>query len=415
MFLGMAATAQPTRTRPGPSGERLWRDSGDAALARRSSPQARIAFFFNAQAHQVLHGATIAEELARGWPVTVDILASSQVNLDIARRAILPDSEHLLGFELVGSALARRIAARHGVVVPPKLLTLLATRRLLNGYDAIALPERTSILLRKLGVRRPRFIHIDHGAGDRAAGFDKRIAQFDFALMAGEKQRRRMIAEQLIAEESSAIVGYPKFEAADRLRDHGWSPFADQKPIVLYNPHFSAELGSWTTDGHDIARNIVESGRYNLIIAPHIRMCDRRRGRAAAEAIFGLFRIYPNVHLDFGSQRSIDMTYTSLADIYLGDVSSQVYEFLRRPRPCLFVNSHGRAWRDDPNYAHWAFGDVVGNAAAVLSALDEAAGRHGEYLDAQLSAFGDTFDLSGPQSSSVRAAAAIADFMMIPA
>lgn len=29
------------------------------------------------------------------------------------------------------------------------------------------------------------------------------------------------------------------------------------------------------------------------------------------------------------------MTYTPAADIYLGDVSSQSYEFLLDPRPCL--------------------------------------------------------------------------------
>ena len=32
------------------------------------------------------------------------------------------------------------------------------------------------------------------------------------------------------------------------------------------------------------------------------------------------------------------MTYTKQADIYLGDVSSQVYEFMLKPRPCIFFN-----------------------------------------------------------------------------
>ncbi len=47
------------------------------------------------------------------------------------------------------------------------------------------------------------------------------------------------------------------------------------------------------------------------------------------------------------------MSYTTAADIYLGDVSSQVYEFLYEPRPCLFLNSHEFAWKSDPNFAHW--------------------------------------------------------------
>ena len=54
-----------------------------------------------------------------------------------------------------------------------------------------------------------------------------------------------------------------------------------------------------------------------------------------------------------GSVRSIDMTYTDQASVYIGDVSSQVYEFLRRPRPCIFLNFDRTAWQGDENFAHW--------------------------------------------------------------
>ena len=378
------------------------------------SPRPRIAFFFNAQAHQLLHGITTAEALATGWNVRVDILSSTQINLDLARQVVLPENRQLLHFELIGSPLARWIATRQKSVVPPKLLTLWAVRKRLNLYDAIALPERTSILLRWFGVKQPKFIHIDHGAGDRAAGFDKRIALFDFALMAGEKHRRRLLDEGLVRGDNSAMVGYPKFEAADRLRDPDWSPFADRKPVILYNPHFSRELGSWATHGGDVVQRIVDSGRYNLIVAPHVRLCDSPAGRAAAEAIFGPFRSVPGVYLDMGSQRSIDMTYTSMADIYLGDVSSQVYEFLRIPRPCVFINNDGRAWRDDPNYAHWRFGPVIDDSKEIVAALDDAVSGHGAYVVIQAEGFADTFGTT-KASSSHRAAAAIAGFMgMVP-
>lgn len=370
-----------------------------------------IAFFFNAQPHQLLHGITTAEELALGWRVEVDILSSTQVNLDLASAAVLPDSRQWLRFERVGSPLARGLSARLGMIVPPKLLTLLAIRRRMNGYDAIALPERTSIMLRSLGVNRPRFIHIDHGAGDRAAGFDPRIARFDFALMAGEKQRRRMLAEGLVREDSSAVVGYPKFDAADRLRDPNWTPFAVERPIILYNPHFSPTLGSWRDHGFELVRRIVETERYNLIVAPHIRLCDTRGGRAAAEAAFGPFATLPHVHVDYGSKRSIDMTYTSMADIYIGDVSSQVYEFLRRPRPCLFVNGNGRKWEGDPNHDHWRFGPVIDGAAQVVPAIERAVATHRDFAAVQAAAFRDTFDLHDGERHSRRAAQAIAHFL----
>ena len=40
------------------------------------------------------------------------------------------------------------------------------------------------------------------------------------------------------------------------------------------------------------------------------------------------------------------MSYLS-ADVYLGDVSSQVYEFIYKPRPCLFLNSNEIEWTND--------------------------------------------------------------------
>jgi hypothetical protein len=53
------------------------------------------------------------------------------------------------------------------------------------------------------------------------------------------------------------------------------------------------------------------------------------------------------------------MTYTRAADIYLGDVSSQVYEFLRTPKPCLFLNSSDAAWCGDESFHHWLYGPVL--------------------------------------------------------
>ncbi len=382
----------------------------DRARLGRSADVAlpRVAFLFNAQAHQILHGITTAEALALDWQVEVDILSASATHLDLARALTCGDSHRLLRFDRIGSRLLHRMADLMHSAVPPKLLTLAAVRRRLNRYDAIALPERTSTIMRRFGVVRPRLIHVDHGAGDRAAGFDRRIARFDFALIAGEKQRRRMLAEGLIRPDAHAVVGYPKFEAIDRLRDPHWTPFADDRPIVLYNPHFSMKLGSWPRHGVEIVDRIVRDGRFNLIVAPHIRLCDSRRSRAAVAAALAPYAGCLGVHVDLGSHRSIDMSYTTLADIYVGDVSSQVYEFLRTPRPALFVNSNGHGWQDDPDYAHWHFGPVIDGPEMLIAGLDQAIARHGDYAAEQRRAFADTFDLRDGESHSRRAAAAIA-------
>jgi hypothetical protein len=385
------------------------RASGSVSGRRnRQARRARVAFLFNAQLHQVLHGATIADELAKRGDVDVDVLSPSWDHLACVADIVGPAS--YVRLQQIGGPLGAVLAWATGSVIPPKLFTLLHAARTLNRYDAIVLPERTSTILRWLGVGRPKLIHIDHGAGDREAGFDRRIAKFDFALVAGQKQRRRMLAEGLIRPDAHAAVGYPKFDAADRLRDRTWCPFAEARPIILYNPHFSRSLGSWETHGRALVAQLAASGLFNLIVAPHIRMCDSRRRRASMEAALAPFADLPNVHVDLGSRRSIDMTYTSMADAYIGDVSSQVYEFLRRPRPCLFLNAGKHAWEGDPNFRHWEYGPVCGGSDNWTAEVHAAIQSHEAYRSAQELGFAETFE-SIPKAASVLAADAIAAYL----
>ena len=104
------------------------------------------------------------------------------------------------------------------------------------------------------------------------------------------------------------------------------------------------------------------------------------------------------------------MTYTLAADIYLGDVSSQVYEFLIAPRPCIFLDAQNRHWEHDPDFAFWKFGPVVRNITELDSALHTAQLEHAALRPVQDAAFKRTFDLQAV-SSATRAAAAIASFL----
>jgi hypothetical protein len=86
------------------------------------------------------------------------------------------------------------------------------------------------------------------------------------------------------------------------------------------------------------------------------------------------------------------MTYTGQGDIYLGDVSSQVYEFIARPRPCVFLNAHGVAWGDDPNYLFWRMGEVIDRIDDLLPALARAPVRfEAEYRAVQVAMAERTF------------------------
>lgn len=98
----------------------------------------------------------------------------------------------------------------------------------------------------------------------------------------------------------------------------------------------------------------------------------------------------------------VDGSYTGVADVYLGDTSSQVIEFLMRPRPCVFLNAGGVAWRSDPNYAMWVCGEVVDDVADVIAALDRAALTHAEYAAVQAEFAGQS--LGAVEGGAVRAA-----------
>jgi hypothetical protein len=369
----------------------------------------RICFLFVAQLHQMLHGLTIAAELARSADIDVHVMSSSEANLAYARRLIAALGDPPVTFALAGPSVLRRLSDWAGAATPPKLLALAAAVPTLRGFDAIALPERTSLILRHMGVRRPSFIHLDHGAGDRAISADPRIAAFDFALVSGEKQRDRFERAGLIRPGAYAVTGYAKFEAADAARDPTWRPFANGRPIVLYNPHF-CDLGSWQRFGIDLVAKFAANDRYNLIVAPHVRLCASPGRRRAVAAALRHVADCPHILIDLGSDRSVDMTYTNLADIYIGDVSSQIYEFIRTPRPALFLDAHGVDWASSEDYAHWRMGPVLRDVRGIVGAVDAARRDFDRYEPVQRARFAATFDLAG--SPSGRAAAAIRHHLM---
>jgi CDP-glycerol glycerophosphotransferase (TagB/SpsB family) len=105
-----------------------------------------------------------------------------------------------------------------------------------------------------------------------------------------------------------------------------------------------------------------------------------------------------------------DMTYTMGADLYLGDVSSQVAEFLTRPRPCLFLNAHHAEWNGNPDYRFWQLGPVVEDIRDLGPALDQAFATHEQYRQRQVDYVEETFGTLG-QPTSAKAADAIVAYL----
>lgn len=383
----------------------------------------RIGFLFNHDhVHQVAHSAPVAFELSLqqpDWAITlIACSAAEQDELEhIARRypghrctQVTLDTPGVLGW--LGARL-------DGLAPLRKLLLLKANLAFFRAFDALVVPEKTTLLLRtRFGLKHLKLIHTRHGAGDRAVGFDAHSGQFDLVLLAGEKIRRRLADAGQLRDGGYAMVGYPKFDAVGAFAQPEKRLFDNDRPTVLYNPHCSPHLSSWYAMGLDVLDYFYRSSRYNLIFAPHV-MLYRRRLQISIDRfsidwvrrIPERYRRCPHLHIDTGSSACTDMSYTLAADLYLGDVSSQVCEFLIRPRPCLFANAHRVAWRNDPCYSAWTLGPVFEQVSQLDQHLAEAFATHADYLPLQQAYLRETFDLSTTPSAQ-RAATAITEFLL---
>lgn len=385
----------------------------------------RIGFLFNHdQIHQVAHSLPIAIAMADGDSTLDLVIATTNPLLRAEVERILSLHPGMRRPRLVQLEPKRRITraavkALNRLIPAAKLAVYRDHLDFFRSLDALVVAEKTSAILKtRYGLQGLKLIHTRHGAGDRAVGFDKASASFDFVLVSGPKIRDRLITEAGVPEHRLAIVGYPKFD----LPRSGAVPAKFQgntAPIILYNPHVSPHLSSWYRHGRAVLDFFLSHPQYNLIFAPHIMLFERRVAISINKmrldfpgAIEARYRDAPNIHVDLGSADSTNMTYVEAADIYLGDVSSQIYEFLRRPRPSIFLNSHQVDHRSDPNYLHWSTGSVIDDPARLESALDAAVRNPDRYRNVQQQLFRESIDLS-PVPSTIRAATAIRSFLGI--
>ena len=189
--------------------------------------------------------------------------------------------------------------------------------------------------------------------------------------------------------------------------------FANDKPVVMYNPHFDQTVSSWQSVGLQVLDFFAGNQNYNLIFAPHVVLFKRNR-RHYGFLPKKYYRI-ANILIDTDSTALSDMTYLLAADMYLGDVSSQVYEFLLNPRPCIFLNAHAVQWQGNPYYSHWTLGQVVDDVVTELPlALENATRTHPQFLSKQREAFTYTFRVEGDSTAAERGADAIARFLISP-
>ena len=364
-----------------------------------------VAFLFLGETLLIPHLWPIAEALARRG-AAVDAWVATSLHEALLGRwgEDLPVRiRRAPGFRRVGED------ARNPQL-PPKIPTLLRLLPRLLSARAVVCAEQTSLWLPRLFPLRTPFVKTSHGVGSMSARDDPRRRAAALTLVPSERERATYLLRSF---DPARIVATGYVKSGFRQRLHARPPFANARPIVLYAPHWQRHRSSWWATpswggGREMAERIAEDGRWNLIFAPHQRLVENApEVREVMAALAGR----PNVHCDLDGFAMVDGSYTAAADIYLGDTSCQVIEFLARPRPCVFLNGRGADWRGDPSYAIWNCGEVVERVDDVPAALARAGEAHAGYAGVQAAFAAES--LGNLEGAPERAAEAILHFLSI--
>jgi len=261
--------------------------------------------------------------------------------------------------------------------LPNKLLMLARLVRHLAAAPVVVSAEQTSLWLPRLLPMRSRFVNTLHGVGSVSSRDDPR-RRYASPMLVPSQQEKQTYLDRGMADEKLVVTGYVKSEFRHRSKPGAW--FADAKPIILYTPHWQRYRSSWWEWGRETVAQLVAQDRFNVILAPHQRLVEKV---PELKDILTVAARAPHVHADWSSFAMVDGSYTAAADIYLGDTSSQVVEFLVRPRPCVFLNAQALDWRAVDDHAFWSCGEVVDTLEELMPALGRAQEIHTGFHEVQ--------------------------------
>ncbi len=367
----------------------------------------KIGFCFLAHQAHTRHQLPIAAQLSFFSGYNVELIVSTEAALSELNSLLERYQGHNCVIRIVSGTIFKGLAGRLKRRLYPNIRNVINHNKdLFLSYDVLVTPHSNLDAVFELDEKRKiKYVCTFHGAGDGDIGFDPAFSRFDLLLTAGPDVDERLRLEGVVhGKNTSSIIGYPKFELVNadsaRLFDNGATTF-------VYNPHWARELTSWRKFGLGVLSYFASNPQYNLVFAPHIKVFDGYEPSDLSE-----FRQCSNIIIDVGSNKLMDSTYTKGADIYIGDVSSQVYEFLYFSlKPVIFLNAFNtEPWGNNPSLQMWGVGQVVNEISAFSSAVENANKTHINYVGVQRELVGRKFSKMDV-TPGVRGAIAIARFV----
>lgn len=334
-----------------------------------------VAFLFLGETLLIPHLFPIVEALAARGGIAIDLWVSSSVHEQLLGGWI--DWEHVRIRRAPGFREVRGFEQAGNPELPNKLLMLARLAPTLARAPVVVCAEQTSLWLPTLLPLRSRFVKTAHGAGSMSARSDRRRRSAALTMVPSAAERDGLVAHG-VDPARIHVTGYVK--ASFRQRTPAAALFADNKPILLYAPHWQAHRSSWPAWGATIVEQLAAQRRHNVILAPHQRLAETAPElRRMLEPLAAL----PHIHCDLSSFAMVDGSYTAMADIYVGDTSSQVVEYWMKPRPAIFLNPWGEGWRNDPSFSQWRCGLVVDDPADLTAAVERAPGAQAIFAERQ--------------------------------
>jgi len=327
------------------------------------------------QAH-VRHILPIAVSCNEIENVEVEVIITNALVRDEIDRVLKSYGNPKINVKMLNPTLFRRMTKRlKGKLYSNNASVIRRNRQYFLGFDALITAHHNLDYVMKLDrKRRIKYVCTMHGAGDGPVGFDSRFSEYDLLMAAGEELDTRFKEAGLVNENNRAIVsGYVKFDTVDISEKIKF--FNNGNLTVVYNPHHEKSISSWWIDGVRILDWFSRRPDINLIFAPHIKVLN-----GFVPKYLESYQRFANILIDVNSENLYNCRYTQSADIYLGDLSSQVYEFLGiKCRPCLFINSNGVDWHDNDYYKCWSMGEVLTSVSELGDALESAFKKHRAY------------------------------------
>lgn len=353
----------------------------------------KIGFVFFDSLHIIHHFVGVAVEMSKQNNTEVNIITD--------------DREHKYLFQLLKLLNApENIVVKVSTYTHRKIIDKIKNRKkpsskylfeknqkFLLNYDILVFNDANhEYLYNKRKDKTPKFVMLMHGAGDReyliGDSFREKVSKFDLITTSGEKVNS-FYKNMNLPNTKLEICGYQKFDLVKKENKNN-KFFSNGKPIVLYNPHFEEGFSSWYKFGNDMLEFFYNNEEYNLIFAPHINLFNKK-GYLNKDIINLKYFNRDNILIDLGSNNSVNMAYTMASDIYIGDVSSQVYEFLMIQKPCVFINSYNVEWENDKYYQNWKLGKVIPNILDLKRVLKSTNIWQADFLDKQKKAIEYTF------------------------